>query len=256
MSGLSRRAALAVASLWFLACLFYGAPPQLFAALVQRGGTLQLETIDGSFWQGRAGEAYVILPDQQRIALGTLEWRLRPSSLLWLHPDAHVSTEYGEQSAQADVRLSPLGTVQLHNVRATAPLAALNRWLPLPAQGTVSIDLAELELSRSELRKVQGQLSWQQASWEWNMRWLALGDYRCELQMTKPAQVRCALQGAGALGIEGELLVDLNDKNYSLQAQLRPADSLPRDFREGLALVLGATRDASGQMPLHRDGRW
>ena len=250
-----RRLAVIAASLWFLICLLYSAPASLFAALAESGGALQLRNLDGSFWRGRAGEAYVVLPDQQRIALGTLEWKLNPWSLLWLHPSAHLSTRYGEQFVETDVRVGPTGAVLLRNVRGSAPLAAFSRWLLLPAQGVLNIDLAELELSRRELRRVQGQLSWQQARWQWNTSWLTLGDYQCGLRMEKPAQLQCALQGDGALGLKGEVLFDLKEKNYAVQAQLRAADTLPQDFRTGLSLLLGGS-DSKGPWPLNRNGRW
>lgn len=252
-----RRPALWAAALWFFGCLLYAAPAQLFAALAQRGG-LQLDNVGGSFWNGRATDAFIALADGRRFALGSLEWRLRPLSLLLLHPDAHVSTRYGDQFADADVRVGPTGTVRLRNVRAGAPLSIFGGWLPLPlpAQGTLALDLAELELSRAGLLGMQGQLSWRGASWQWNTRWLPLGDYRCELRMPGPAQLRGALLGEGALGITGELLIDLKDRNYSLHGQVRAADSLPREFRDALALILGTVRDAQGALALQRDGRW
>jgi len=250
-----RRLAMIAAGLWFFACLLYSAPAQLFALLAQSGGVLQLGHVEGSFWQGRADEAYIVLPDQRTVALGALQWRLQPLSLLWLHPRAHIAARYGEQFLDADVRIAPTGTVLLRNVRAGVPLAAFNDWLLLPAQGDLAIDLAELELSRSELRRVQGHLSWLGASWQWNMNWLTLGDYQCRLRMSAAAQLQCALQGGSALGLKGEVLVDLKQRQYALQAQVNATDSLPQDFRVGLSLLLGG-RDSHGPWPLSRKGHW
>src|SRR5687767_6990908 len=88
-----RRWAIVAAVLWFLTCLLWTAPAALFALIAQRAAPLQLDAVAGSFWRGRAGQAYVLVPNG-RVALGSVTWRLKPWSLLWLHPSAHITADY------------------------------------------------------------------------------------------------------------------------------------------------------------------
>lgn len=250
-----RRLALAAAVIWFVGCLLYSAPASLFAALLQRAAPVQLSGVEGSFWHGRAAAAD-ILWQGQRFALGRLEWRLNPWSLLWLHPGAQVSTHYGEQFLDTRLRLTPTGSVQLRDTRAALPLTALGRWLPLPAGGLLAADFAAVDIRGRELRLARGSVFWQRAQWQWNNNWLVLGDYRCQLDLQDAQAAHCTLQGDGALAMQGEVALDLQQKTYSLDAQLTAQASLPQDFRDGLGLILAAERDAQGRWLVRRNGKW
>ncbi len=253
-----RRYAIGLAAAWFFACLMWGAPASLMSALLKPiAPQLELRALEGGFWNGRAGTAFW-LQDKQRIALGSVEWQLSPWSLLWLHPAAHIATSYGQQFVDARVRLSPLGTLQLRDVSAALPVAALTHWLPVPADGLLGLKLTRAEIAARglPLRAVQGELQWQQAAWQWNSRWLTLGDYRCQLDMKDGAQLHAVLQGQGALGANGDALLNLNDKNYTLQLALTPAATLPQEFRDGIGMLLGGERDAQGRWQVKRNGKW
>jgi len=253
-----RRLAIAAASIWFFGCLLWTAPASLLVALLKPiAPQLELQIPEGGFWRGRAGAAFWHNNDQ-RFALGAVEWQLSPWSLLWLHPGAHITANYGQQFIDANVRLSPLGAVQLRDVRAALPVAALAHWLPMPADGLLGLKLARVEIARRDpqVRELQGEASWQQAAWQWSSRWVALGDYSCQLEMKESARIHVVLQGQGALAASGEATVNLKDKDYALQLLLSPAASLPQEFRDGLGLFLGGQRDAQGHWQINRNGKW
>ncbi|HSB96637.1 MAG TPA: type II secretion system protein N [Spongiibacteraceae bacterium] len=253
-----RRISVAAAAVWFFASLLWTAPASLMVAVLKPiAPQLELQIPEGGFWRGRAGAAFWQNNDQ-RIALGTVEWRLSPWSLLWLHPGAHITANYGQQFIDANVRLSPLGSVQLRDVRAALPVAALAHWLPMPADGLLGLKLARVEIARREplVRELEGEASWQQAAWQWSSRWVALGDYSCQLDMKESARIHAVLQGQGALAANGEATVNFKDKDYSLQLLLSPTESLPQEFREGLGLFLGGQRDAQGHWQIKRSGKW
>lgn len=251
-----RRRALIAAIIWFSGCLLYGTPATLFAALLRTlTPALQLQNVAGSFWNGTAAQVFWQQNDQV-IALGSVEWHLRPWSLLWLHPSAHIVANYGEQFFDARVQLSPLGTLTLDKTSGALPASILSYWAPLPARGQIAFKLDRVEIARAQLRVLQGALYWQQAQWQWNSHWLALGDYRCELQMPTAQQIRCALQGQGKLSIDGDVNVNVSERSWALQTRIKIEPTLPEDFRQGLQVMLAAQPDAQGQLVVKRSGRW
>lgn len=261
-----RKRALIAAIFWFLLCLFYGAPATLVAALLRSvAPQLQLQNVSGSFWNGNAAQAFWLqngsAQNNQVIALGSIEWHLQPLSLLWLHPSVHIITNYGEQFIDARVRISPLGNLTLMKTSAALPAALLSSWMPIPARGQIAVKLDRAELSgvnsaRTQVNVLQGALYWQQAQWQWNSHWLALGDYRCELTMPTPQQVHCGVQGQGALAINGAVDVNTGERSWSTQLQFKAESSLPDDFRQGLQLMLAAQPDAQGNVAVKRNGHW
>lgn len=257
-----RRRAIVASALWFFACVFYGAPATLFESMLRKFvPQLQLQNVSGSFWNGNAAQAFwsqgkAGANGDQVIALGSFEWHLQPWSLLWLHPTARVSTNYGEQFFDTRLRLSPLGRVTLTQTSAALPAALISNWAPIGARGQFALKLERAALSRSQIDELQGTLYWQQAQWQWNSRWLTLGDYRCELSVPAVKKVNCALQGQGALAIDGAIAVDLQERNWSTQLQVKIDASLPEDFRQGAQLMLAAQPDAQGKYAVNRNGRW
>jgi len=251
-----RKRAVAAAAIWFLACLLYGAPAALLQTLARVVvPQLQLHNVSGSFWNGSAAQAFW-RQGGRVIALGRFEWHLQAWSLLWLHPSARVATSYGEQFIDTHLRLSPLGTLTLRETSAALPATLLSSWLPIAARGQLAAKFERVELTRSQLRAVQGTLYWQQAQWQWGAHWLALGDYRCELTMPKSQQLHCAVQGQGAFAIAGVIEADTAARQWQAQLQGKAENTLPAEFRQGLQLMLGAQPDAQGKFAVKREGRW
>jgi hypothetical protein len=145
-----RRYVIGAAAVWFFSCLLWTAPASLMVAVLKAlTPQLELQITEGSFWRGRAGAAFW-RQGEQRFALGNIEWQLSPWSLLWLHPSAHITTNYGQQFIDARVRLSPLGTVQLRDARAALPVSALAHWLPMPAEGLLGLNLTRATIAHRE----------------------------------------------------------------------------------------------------------
>lgn len=253
-----RRLAIALALAWFFGCLAWGAPATLMAALLRPlAPQLELQSTEGSFWHGRAGAAFW-QQGEQRYALGTLEWRLSPWSLLWLHPSAHISTSYGDQVVDTRVRVSPLGALQLRDLRAALPVAALTQQLPVRLEGILGLrfERAELASRAPQLRELQGEVQWQRAAWQWNSKWVALGDYSGQVSTPEKSRLQIKLDGKGALAANGETTLNFADGTYALQLLLTPAPSLPEELRNGAGAMLGGERDAQGRWQIKRDGKW
>lgn len=256
-----RKRELIIATLWFVACLLYTAPASVFEALLRKCvPQLQLQNVAGSFWNGTATQAFWLQNESSQnnsvIALGSVEWHLQPWSLLWLHPSAHVTTNYGEQYIDAHVRVSPLGNFSLTNTSAALPATLLSNWAPIPARGQIAMKLDRADISRAQINALQGALYWQQAQWQWNTHWLTLGDYRCELSMPAVQNIHCGVQGQGALALDGGIDIDTKARSWSAQLQMKTDTALPDDFRQGIQLMLAAQPDAQGNYSIKRDGHW
>ncbi len=256
-----RQRALIAAVAWFLVCVFYGAPASLFNSLLRQFvPQLQLQNVSGSFWNGSAAQAFWVQSQaagQERvIALGSFEWHLQPWSLLWLHPSAHIATNYGDQFIDMRLRVSPLGKLTLTQTGAALPAAMISNWVPVGARGQVALKLERAELSRTQIHSLQGALHWQQAQWQWSTQWLALGDYRCELSVPAAQQIHCALQGQGAFALDGVVDVNAQERHWALQLQVKMAPSLPEDFRQSVQVLFAGQPDAQGNYSVKRDGRW
>lgn len=251
-----RRRVIIVSVLWFLLCLLYGAPAMLFDAMLRKFiPALQLHNVSGSFWNGSAAQAFWQQGDRV-IALGSLEWHLQPWSLLWLHPSARVATNYGEQFVDTRVRISPLGQIVLTETSAALSATLLSNWVPAGARGQFALKLERAEFSRAQVSELRGTLYWQQAQWQWNSHWLALGDYRCDLTSSGAQKMQCALQGQGALALDGIIGIDSREHAWSAQLQVAMNSSLPEDFRQGLQVLLASQPDAQGKYSIKREGRW
>lgn len=255
-----RRRWLVAALLWFLVCLVTLAPASAAVRLLTwRLPQLELAAVEGSFWQGRAGQAFWRIGNQ-RIALGRLDWNLSGWSLLWLHPSAHVSAEWGEQIVSTDLRVSPLGTVTLRDTRAALPVELVKIWAPIPARGTLTLALDRAEFDRDGLRELKGNGEWRRAQWQWGARWLALGDYQFSVNTDRQfsantdsnGAIAGSIKGAGDIGANGNFTFDARARRYGVQTKLTVSRGLPQEFRDSLIFLLGAKPqpDATPGAPL------
>lgn len=235
-----RRRLCAAAALWLLACLLAFAPARVAARLFQLAvPQLELGALSGSFWQGSAGQAYVMI-GKQRLALGRLDWQLQGWSLLWLHPSAHISAVWGEQLLDTTLRIGPTGRLTLRETRAVFPVTLARLWLPLPARGEIGLRLQTASLSRQGLQELTGEINWQRAQWQWGERWLALGDYQLQLHTEGASTLLGALDGKGDLAGSGKVTIDLAQRHYLVDAKLSASRGLPQEFRDSLVFLLGA----------------
>lgn len=262
LSSRLRRVLIAAAILWFIGCLLALAPATAAARLLHwTMPQLELAAVEGSFWRGSAGQSFLAVGNQ-RVALGRLEWQLNGLSLLWLHPSAHISTEWGDQIVDAQVRVSPFGAVAVRDLRAVVPVDLVKLWAPVPARGALGLNFDAIDLDRRALPSLNGKIDWRRAQWQWGDRWLALGDYRFAVQ-TRDGALAGEIGGGGDLAAQGKFTADLGKRSYAIDAQLSASRGLPQEFRDSLVFLLGAkpaaTEAGAGSpvtMTLQRNGSW
>ncbi len=152
-----RKWLISAAVIWFSGWLIATAPARIFVGVLHKMlPALQLDSVEGSLWQGSARQAFV-QTGGRTLALGRVDWRFYGWSLLLLHPSAHVSTSWGDQIVDTRVRLSPLGSVALRDTRAVFPVALLQLWAPLPARGNIGVNLQAVTLANGGLRNAEGK---------------------------------------------------------------------------------------------------
>lgn len=258
-----RRALCAFAVLWFFGWLAATAPARLVTgALHAINPALQCDAPAGSLWRGSAASCWLRINDRT-LALGRLDWRLRPWSLLWLQPSAHINASWGDQLVDGDVRVSPLGTITLRDMRVQVPASLLQVWAPVPARGTLGAHIDALQW-RNDLRELRGRLDWRDAQWQWGPNWLRLGNYTVELQAGSGQSLTGKLSGDGDLAGSGNIAADLERRSWQADATLSASRALPQDFRQSLIFLLGAKpvdnpnagAGAPEQFALARQGNW
>ena len=140
--------------------------------------TLEVEGISGTLWKGRADEVRV---NGRR--LGALEWRWRPSALLGARLGFQLAWSAGPEWVSLALGLRR-GSLQARDVRGQFEADRLQRLfdLPLLLNGSVELDVAELEYSRDAgFRTLRGSLGWRDAAGGLP-RPMPLGHYRIELE--------------------------------------------------------------------------
>jgi len=259
-----RRRLILVAALWFVGWLLILAPAQLAARLLQRAlPQLELAAVEGSCWNGSARQAFWNLGNQ-RLALGRLDWQFNGWSLLWLHPSAHIATQWGEQMLDAQLRVGPTGVISLRDTRALFPVELAKLWLPVPARGVIGLNLQSAVIHNRLPQSIAGEIQWQRAQWQWGERWLPLGDYRLQLHTENNGELRGEISGEGDLASTGTLQFDPIKRAYEINAKLSASRGLPQEFRDSLVFLLNAkavenSEQSAGaplMLQLQRAGSW
>ena len=259
-----RRRLILAAILWFAGWLLALAPAQLAARLLQRAlPQLELAAVEGSCWNGSARQAFINLGNQ-RLALGRLDWQLNSWSLLWLHPSAHIATQWGDQMLDAQLRVGPMGVITLRDTRALFPVELAKLWLPVPARGVIGLNLQSAVIQNRLPQNIVGEIQWQRAQWQWGDRWLSLGDYRLQLHSENTGELRGEISGEGDLASTGTLQFDPVKRAYQIDAKLSASRGLPQEFRDSLVFLLNAkpvenSEQGAGApllLQLQRNGAW
>ena len=157
----------------FVYFLLTSIPAQWGGYLLTRGSGLALSGVTGSLWNGRASLASVNVSGTD-YSLGPLTWKINIFSLLSFKPCAYMTTRMDNQSFAGDV-CSNGSSVQLHNADIELPAAWIQRQLPFPVNGQLSMHLEDFSLRGDVLLDLKGKLSWNGAQVNNGASWIDLG---------------------------------------------------------------------------------
>jgi general secretion pathway protein N len=209
---------------------------------------LRLQQVQGSVWNGRAGE--VLAPEGQMV--GELQWRL---SRLALFGRLQLQLRFDGPQLQFSGAMErlPGDRVALRNVSLHSELSALGRVPASPwglPRGELQAAVEEAVLQGGWPLQLQARAHWHHAAMHTPHGDVALG----ELEMQAQAQggvIQAQLRddGNGPLHVDGQL--QLSPLGWRLDATLRPrqTDPLLQRWLTGLG-----SASADGNVHIHRSG--
>jgi general secretion pathway protein N len=221
-----------------LLLLVVTAPARLLGQLVPAQALL-LSGFGGSVWSGRAAAAAVPLTGGV-LQLGELEWRLRPWSLLLLSPRAQITSRWGQQRVEAQVSVSPGGTITLSEATISIPAEIARHWFPVLLSGNVTLQTERLVLEDLRPTAGAGRLVWQQAGWSADGSSNRLGDYALEFEVVAPGEVAGnIITLAGPVEVVGT--ANLYPDRYTVDARLGSDGGLSPGLSNALRLFATPT---------------
>lgn len=214
---------------------------------------LQLGGIEGTVWQGQAGN--LVYREQP---LGSLNWHLATLPLLRQQLDTRLVLQNEEAYAQGRLSTSfHAERVQLEAVEARFPIQQLTRFmsfLPVAVDGMLSIRLPSLELDANGLpRSAQGTVVWHQAGLTLT-EFMPLGDLRAELSSDEEGRVHAEIRdsGSGPLKIEAQWVLE-KDGRHRLQGFVSAGEGSSEALKQALGWL--GKPDAQGRYRLQYNGR-
>lgn len=212
------------------------------------GGHLAASGVEGTAWQGQAQRLAV-----DGFALGPVVWTLRPTALLVGRFEYQLFVQSGKGGGELRVGRGLFGAPGARDVRLTLPAAELGQQLRLPLVtlgGDFQIDAAGVTFADGWVETLQGQVLWQAAQTVQPSP-LALGTLQMQFSLRDGRIVGALSDQGGPLALGGEFRLGA-DRNYQLDALLKPRASADPQLRQALGLL--GNPDAQGQYRLQYSG--
>ncbi len=150
------------------------------AYAMTQSGQLALSGVTGTLWHGRASLTSFKV-DGHDYALGQLEWKLEPWTLLTLKPCARLQTRQERQEIDGRVCAGLSGDLRLENTSINLPANVL-RNLPLQVDGQVFAQIEQMQVRGDFLQSLTGKMSWTNARIHNGRHWMPLGGYGANLR--------------------------------------------------------------------------
>jgi general secretion pathway protein N len=214
--------------------LVLSAPARLLR-LALPGEQLLMHSLAGTVWHGSANSVLLRLP-QGYLQLGTVQWSLRPLSLLLLAPHLTVHTEWGNQTLAGELVLRGQRDLDVFNLEGQLAADLLGRFAPVALDGMFILQLEKLQLRDGLPYSTAGRLVWQDGGWQSPQGLVPLGSYAMDVKQA-PGE---ALQGqvitlAGPLQASGS--VQLQSRHYAVDILLGSEGGLNAQLQQMLSLI-------------------
>ncbi len=220
--------------------LLMQAPARLLGFVLTPQGIIA-SGYSGSIWDGGVDSLLVPVAGQY-VQLGKTHWQLSPWSLLILTARTDVHMQWGGQTLNAELQLSPWSDPILNQLELTANARLLRLFLPVELRGTAQLLASGVELSGQQITAGSGRLVWKRARWIGSNSRQQLGDYVLEFNVTGSNQVDAKVSSlSGPIRVDGS--VGLNGSEYSVDLKLRTDLELSTEFRSALELMAAPTGD-------------
>ena len=170
------KAALALGVLLLLVNLVVQAPAHLIQWFFPQQLTFQASHYQGSLWKGSARQL-VVGSQGATVALDSLQWRLKPLSLLTLSPAADVNIKLaGSEILSGELQWLGGQSWGGENLELNLPANIVGRYgVGYPLGGQLSLQLAQVQGEGGRISEINGNGSWQRARADLGGQWLDLG---------------------------------------------------------------------------------
>lgn len=139
-----------------------------------------LNDVTGTLWRGKASTSQVDL-GKESIALGEVNWKLNPWSLLILSPCISFDAQVPGQSISGNYCRGIGGSNTLKDVSIDGPMALFKKVAPIEGKGAVSLQVVSAKFDEKSIDKMDARFSWQNASVYVENRWFNLGSLASEI---------------------------------------------------------------------------
>ena len=219
--------------LWLIMVL--GSIPASWGAwLLQSFTPLQLGQVSGSFWSGRAASAAVQI-EGETLPLGTLQWRLRPLSALWLRPCVDLETSLQRQKFSGRGCGGP-GGWRLDDGEFSGAAALLGLWWPeLQVDGDISAQILSARGDGAVVAAIDGNLNWRGARFQYGRNWMNLGSFAAKLKENGEGGI-----DAEVFDLEGPIALRLQvsaGESLAFSGTITPRDGAPALLSQALPLI-------------------
>ncbi|GAB5414799.1 MAG: hypothetical protein Cons2KO_24020 [Congregibacter sp.] len=205
---------------------------------------LQLSGYTDSLWQGRAARSQVLTPAGP-FQLGALTWELRAWPLLTGTVAMHVTSDWGRQRGEAQLRARG-DALEIDALDASFDASLIKQALPIALGGRIELLFPSLVFDGQNLVGADGRALWRKATWMSASGRQALGDYALTVQTSEIGNIELIVETlTGALQVAGE--GQLNEGRYDLSLRIESPES-PMDPNLQQALSLIATPTENGYL--------
>ena len=238
----------AVAYLVFLGLTF---PAQYLADhITKKMPQLELAGVEGSVFSGSAAEVRYEGTD-----LGAVDWHFDWLAPFTLNLGYRIDVHAEDRDLRGRVDMG-FGSIHLRDLEGRIPVAAMDRWSPLPpnsVSGSLGLHLKELLFKSGKLASAEGELDLDDAVLKWPSA-ATLGSFRMDLVPASGAGLQATIADvASPLKLDASL--SLSDTGaYHLKGVLAakdPGDQATRSLLSGLG-----TPDSTGRYPFDFNGQW
>lgn len=219
--------------------------------LVPDAPQLQLDELGGTLWKGHA-ESAVLIVDGQPVDMGRLKWRVDIPSLLQKQPSIFLQTNGADQRIQGGFRFNQQGKVTANNIEGRLPISVLEPWVPLFVAGDVAFVIDQLEMTNTQINKLDGLINLEYVDWLGGDRKMRLGSYTAQLLLNNRRDIEVLVNDFGAaLGITG-LITVRQSGSYNLDLMLMPRSDLAPEVAQAVNWMGRA--DGNGNVLVRKNG--
>lgn len=218
--------------------------------LAHRAPGLQLDGVSGSVLSGRADQVRY-----QGMGLGSLQWQFDWRALFSASYGYRFELVADGESLRGRIDLRG-SHIFLRDLEGRAPVATVERWLPLPSHtvsGSLVLSLKELDVTAGRLVSAEGELDLDDGVLSWPQPY-TLGSFRATLSPAAAGGIDAeANDVTSPLKLHASLNLSATGA-YHLSGALGPKD--PSDSATRSLLAGFGAPDSTGQYPFDFKGQW